>query len=284
MSYVVNTIVICGAGTMGSGIAQVVAQTGFYSVLFDVNNAILMKAQSSIETNLETLEGKKKISTEEKEKTISRLQYVNDINYCLGDVVIEAIVENTEAKAVLFNQLAELNHAETIFATNTSSLSVTDIAAKVVHPERICGMHFFNPATIMKLVEIVKAEQTKEEVVQTICGVARQMKKIPVICKDAPGFIVNRVARHYYLEALKLVEEGICSFEQIDLLMVAAGFKMGPFRLMDLIGNDVNLAVTQSLYEAYDRPDRFKPSPIQEEKVKKGELGRKTGKGYYEYE
>jgi 3-hydroxybutyryl-CoA dehydrogenase len=279
----IHTICICGAGTMGSGIAQVAAQNGFYTVLFDVNDAMLQKAEQNMQKNLQLLADKKKISAEEQQQTLSRIQYVNDINFCIGEVVIEAVAEKTEIKIALFNQLAEVNHSETIFATNTSSLSVSKIAAGVMHPERVCGMHFFNPAPLMKLVEVVKAEQTRNDILQSVYNLALQMGKTPVICKDAPGFIVNRVARHYYLESLKLAEEGIATYEQADAIMEASGFKMGPFKLMDLIGNDVNLAVTQSLYDAFDRPARFKPSSIQEEKVKKGELGKKTGKGYYNY-
>jgi 3-hydroxybutyryl-CoA dehydrogenase len=152
-----------------------------------------------------------------------------------------------------------------------------------MHPSRVVGMHFFNPATIMKLVEVVRGEQTADEVVQQAYKLCKQMGKIPVMCKDAPGFIVNRVARHYYLEAFKLVEEGLADFATVDKLMEASGFKMGPFKLMDLIGNDINLAVSQSLYEAFNHTERFKPSPVQQEKVAKGELGRKTGKGYFNY-
>ncbi|MDX2047296.1 MAG: 3-hydroxyacyl-CoA dehydrogenase NAD-binding domain-containing protein [Chitinophagaceae bacterium] len=280
----IHTICICGAGTMGSGIAQVAAQNGFYTVLFDVNDAMLQKAQQNMQKNLQLLADKKKISAEEQRQTLSRIQYVNDINFCIGEIIIEAVAEKKEVKIALFNQLAEVNHSETIFATNTSSLSVSKIAAGVMHPERVCGMHFFNPAPLMKLVEVVKAEQTRDDILQSVYNLALQMGKTPVICKDAPGFIVNRVARHYYLESLKLAEEGIATYEQADAILEASGFKMGPFKLMDLIGNDVNLAVTQSLYEACGRPLRFRPSHIQQQKVNAGELGKKTGRGYYNYQ
>jgi 3-hydroxybutyryl-CoA dehydrogenase len=279
----IQTICVCGAGTMGSGIAQAAAQSGFYALLFDVNPSILQKAKASIEKSLQSLTDKNKLTAADQQSIISRIAYVSDINDCIADIIIEAIVENPDAKAGLFNQLAEVNHSETIFATNTSSLSVAAIAAKVIHPERVAGMHFFNPATIMKLVEIVKAPQTGEAVVQAIYDLALQMGKTPVHCKDAPGFIVNHVARPYYLEALRLVEQGLCDVETIDTVLEAAGFKMGPFRLMDLIGNDVNYAVSCSVYEAMGRPARLQPSFIQEEKVKTGALGRKSGKGYYDY-
>ncbi len=279
----INTICICGAGTMGSGIAQVSAQSGFYTILFDVNDAVLQKAKENIQKNLAYLISKQKISEEEREEIYERIQFVNDTNDCLADLVIEAIVEKTEAKIALFNQLGEVNHAEVIFATNTSSLSVSEIQKKVLHPQRVVGMHFFNPAPLMKLVEVVKGEQTTEEVAQIIYELCKQMNKTPVICKDAPGFIVNRIARHYYLEAMKLVEEGVATFEDVDTIMEASGFKMGPFKLMDLIGMDINLSVSQSMYDAFDNAGRFKPSQMQIDKVKNGELGRKTKKGFYEY-
>ena len=279
----IQTIIICGAGTMGSGIAQVSAQSGFYTILYDLNPEMLEKAKKGLYDSIEKLAGKGKISTTEKEQTVSRLKFTNNIYDCIGDLVIEAIAEKPEYKISLFNQLAEINHSDTIFATNTSSLSVTNIASGVVHPERVCGMHFFNPAPVMKLVEIIQAEQSRKDMIEIMMNLARQMGKTPVLCKDAPGFIVNRVARHYYLEPLNLVEKGFCTMETADALLESCGFKMGPFKLMDLIGNDVNYAVTESLYEACGRPTRFKPSPVQKEKVEKGELGKKTGKGFYNY-
>ena len=279
----INTICVIGAGTMGSGIAQVAAQNGFYTLLFDINSEVLEKAKLSIQKNLQYLTDKQKITTEEKESIYSRLQFINDTNDCLADVFIEAIIEKLEAKISIFNQLAEVNHAEVIFATNTSSLAVSAIQAGVIHPERVVGMHFFNPAPLMKLVEVVKGDQTSAQAAQIIYDLCLQLKKTPVLCKDAPGFIVNRVARHYYLESMKLVEQGIATIDNIDEVMEATGFKMGPFKLMDLIGMDINLAVSQSLYDACNQELRFKPSPIQIDKVAKGELGKKSGKGFYNY-
>lgn len=280
----IQTICVIGAGTMGSGIALVAAQSGFYTLLFDINTDVLEKAKLSIQKNLQFLADKGKISAEENEAIYQRIKFITDTNDCLADIFIEAIIEKIDAKVAIFNQLAELNHSEAIFATNTSSLSVSEIQAKIRQPQRVVGMHFFNPAQVMKLVEVVKGNQTLDEVAQTVYTLCEQMKKTPVMCKDAPGFIVNRVARHYYLEALKLVENGIASIENVDEMMEASGFKMGPFKLMDLIGNDINLAVTQSLYDACNKAERFMPSPIQIDKVAKGELGKKTKKGYYNYD
>lgn len=279
----INTICVCGAGTMGSGIAHATAAAGFYTLLYDLNDAVLENAKTSIEKNLQKLIERKKISEEEKTSTLNNLHFTNDLYGCLADVVIEAIIEKPEAKIALFNQLAEINHSETVFATNTSSLSVTEIAKGVKNPERVIGMHFFNPATIMKLVEVVETSFTNEQTTKLIVEIARQSGKTPVLCKDSPGFIVNRVARPFYIESFRLVEEAHADFSAIDSLMEATGFKLGPFKLMDLIGNDINYAVSCSVYDQLEQPERFKPSYIQKEKVEKGELGRKSGKGYYQY-
>lgn len=268
---------------MGSGIAQTAAQNGFYTVLFDINAEVLEGAAASIRKSLQYLSDKGKISAAEKENIFERIKFVTDTNDCIADIIIEAIVEKTAAKVAIFNQLAELNHSEVIFASNTSSLSISQIQAGIQNPKRVVGMHFFNPAQVMKLVEVVKGAQTDDSVAKAVYDLCLQLKKTPVMCKDAPGFIVNRVARHYYLEALKLIENGVATVDQVDEVMEASGFKMGPFKLMDLIGNDVNLAVSQSLYEAFNNAERFAPSPIQAEKVQAGELGKKTRKGFYDY-
>jgi 3-hydroxybutyryl-CoA dehydrogenase len=275
-------ICICGAGTMGSGIAQVAATAGFYTILYEPDEKVLEKAKTGIEKNLQVRVDKKKMTKEEKQKIIHHIQFTTDIHSCLGDVIIEAVIEKIEIKISIFNQLAEINHSETIFATNTSSLSVTKIAEQVKNPERVIGIHFFNPAHLMKLVEIVTTNYTNTNTRKITLEIAQMMGKTPVICKDAPGFIVNRVARPYYIESLRLAESGV-DFVTIDSLMEETGFKMGPFKLMDLIGNDVNYAVSCSVYEQLNSPERLKPSIIQKQKVEKGMLGRKTGKGYYEY-
>ncbi|MEK7227185.1 MAG: 3-hydroxyacyl-CoA dehydrogenase NAD-binding domain-containing protein [Bacteroidota bacterium] len=279
----INSVCVCGAGTMGSGIAQAVAQSGYHIILYEPNPAVLEKAKEAIRKNLQMLTEKGKIAAGEKEKIFQRFRFTDDVQTCLADFFIEAIVEKEDIKVGLFNQLAELNHGEAIFASNTSSLSVTKIAEKVINPARVIGMHFFNPATIMKLVEVVKTKYSNPHTTELVIELAKAMGKTPVICKDSPGFIVNRVARPYYIESLRLNEDGIASFEQTDALLEATGFKMGPFRLMDLIGNDINYAVSCSVYEQMGKPERLKPSYIQEEKVKEGKLGKKSGEGYYSY-
>ncbi|MCX6315859.1 MAG: 3-hydroxyacyl-CoA dehydrogenase NAD-binding domain-containing protein [Bacteroidetes bacterium] len=279
----INTVCVCGAGTMGAGIAQAAAQAGFYTLLYELNPTVLQAAETGIRKNLDTLIAKGKISPAEGTAILQRMVFIQDIQQCLADIFIEAIIEKEEVKIALFNQLAELNHSETVFATNTSSLSVTRIAQKVQCPERVIGMHFFNPATIMKLVEVVNTPFTNASTTAMVLSLARGMGKTAVLCKDAPGFIVNRVARPYYIESLRLAEEGMTDFAQADRILESVGFKMGPFKLMDLIGNDINYAVSCSVYEQMGQPERLKPSPIQEEKVKAGKLGKKTGEGYYTY-
>lgn len=268
---------------MGSGIALSAAQSGYDVTLFDTNATVLEKAGTAVIKNLDFLVEKNKISPEEKTQVFQRIQFSSAIEQCKADLVIEAIVEIETVKTALFNQLAAINTEKTIFASNTSSLSISAIQSHVVNPERVAGMHFFNPAHIMKLVEVVSGSQTAANVAETLMQVCIRMNKTPVLCKDSPGFIVNRVARHYYLEAMKLVELNIATFENVDSIMEASGFKMGPFRLMDLIGMDINLAVSQSLYDAFDHEPRFRPAALQQEKVSKGELGKKTGKGFYSY-
>ena len=279
----IKKICVAGAGTMGSGIALCAAQNNFDVVLFDTQEKGIENAKTSINKNLDFLLAKEKITVTQKETIFNHILFTTNLNDCVGDLVIEAIIENLEIKETLYKNLAEINTPLTIFASNTSSLSISAIQKNIMHPARICGMHFFNPAHVMKLVEVVAGEQTSEETIKQIFDLCLQLKKQPVICKDAPGFIVNRVARHYYLEAMQLASEKKISFEDIDLLMENAGFKMGPFKLMDLIGMDINLAVSQSIYHAFNDNPRFKPSPMQEQKVAEGNLGKKTGKGFYDY-
>jgi 3-hydroxybutyryl-CoA dehydrogenase len=279
----VKTICVAGAGTMGSGIALAAAQNNYQTILFDTNEKGIENAKKSIGKNLHFLLSKEKISSQQKENIYNNIFFTTDINECIGDLIIEAIIEDLQIKETLYQSLAAINNPNTILASNTSSLSITAIQKNILHPHRICGMHFFNPAHVMKLVEVVAGKETSEETIQTVYDVCVALKKQPVICKDAPGFIVNRVARHFYLEAMNLAYEKKINFEDIDLLMENAGFKMGPFKLMDLIGMDINLAVSQSVYKAFNNNPRFKPSPMQEEKVATGNLGKKTGKGFYDY-
>jgi 3-hydroxybutyryl-CoA dehydrogenase len=279
----INTICVCGAGTMGSGIAQSAAQAGYPVWLFEIDPKSLQNAKNSIDKNLGALTTKGKISAEEKNNIINRIQFTSEIRSCIAELFIEAIIEKTEIKLSLFNQLAEINHKEAIFASNTSSLSISKIAEQIDNPRRVIGMHFFNPATVMKLVEIVSTSFTSQQTITAVTEVARKMGKTPVLCKDAPGFIVNRIARPYYIESLRLVEEKHVSFDKLDRIMESAGFRMGPFKLMDLIGNDVNFAVSCSVYEQLNKPERLVPSRMQEQKVKEGKLGKKTGEGYYSY-
>jgi 3-hydroxybutyryl-CoA dehydrogenase len=279
----VKKICVAGAGTMGSGIALSAAQNNIDVVLFDTNEKGIENAKLAINKNLEFLLSKEKITAADKVNIYSRILLTTNINDCVADVVIEAIIENIEIKETLYKNMAAINSAETILASNTSSLSITDIQKNLEYPQRVCGMHFFNPAHVMKLVEVVAGEQTDNETILAIYQLCLQLKKQPVICKDAPGFIVNRVARHFYLEAMHLATTTNTSFEDIDTLMENAGFKMGPFKLMDLIGMDINYAVSQSIYHAFKNNPRFVPSPMQAQKVAEGNLGKKTGKGFYDY-
>jgi len=279
----IQKICVAGAGTMGSGIALAAGQNNFKTVLFDTNEKGIETAKKSILKNLDFLLNKQKISAEQKEEIYNNIFFTTDINECVGDLIIEAIIEDLQIKETLYKSLAAINSIHTIIASNTSSLSITAIQKNILHPERICGMHFFNPAHVMKLVEVVAGKETSQETMQTVYDVCIALKKQPVVCKDAPGFIVNRVARHFYLEAMNLAYEKKIKFEDIDVLMENAGFKMGPFKLMDLIGIDINLAVSQSVYKAFNNNPRFKPSPMQEQKVSAGDLGKKTGRGFYDY-
>jgi len=279
----ITSVCVCGAGTMGSGIAQVSAAAGFRTVLYELDTEVLRRAKVSIEKSLATAVEKGKLHTNEKNRVYERINFTNDLQQCKASLIIEAIIEKPEIKTTLFNQLVAINSSETIFASNTSSLSISGISENIIHPQRVAGLHFFNPAPLMKLVEVVRGTQTGDDVISTLTAFTKLLNKTPVVCKDAPGFIVNRVARPFYIEALRLAEEGIADFETIDRLMEGKGFKLGPFKLMDLIGNDINYAVSCSVYEQLGQPERLAPSPIQQQKVEKGELGRKTGKGYYAY-
>ncbi|MCW5915475.1 MAG: 3-hydroxybutyryl-CoA dehydrogenase [Chitinophagaceae bacterium] len=276
-------VAVCGAGTMGSGIAQVFAQNAFPVILFDLDSGALSRAAEAIEKNLDYLLKKNKISSREKTEIINRIQFTSDLGDCVAFLIVEAIVEDLSAKVDLLKQLALVNNEEVIFASNTSSLSITKLQERVDFPERIAGMHFFNPAYIMPLVEIVEGSHTCSEVVRELQEICAAIGKQPVVCKDAPGFIVNRVARPYYLQSLRLAQEGVAGFEEIDSILESVGFRMGPFRLMDLIGIDINLKTSETVYEALGKPARLRPSVLQQQKVGNGMLGRKSGEGFYKY-
>lgn len=283
MTQEIHRVCVCGAGTMGAGIAQTLATAGYSTTVYDLQPAGLDRASQQIRRQLDTAVEKGKMTAEQADKAFQRIQFTDDLQTCLADLFIEAIVEQLDAKVALFNQLAELNHSESIFATNTSSLSVTKLAEQIQNPARVIGLHFFNPAHLMKLVEVITTPHTNKSLFDTAWAFIQSIHKTPVHCQDTPGFIVNRVARPYYLEAMRLVESGKATPEMVDRILESAGFKLGPFKLTDLIGQDVNLAVSRSVYDQLNKPERLKPSPLQEQLVEAGKLGRKTGEGFYRY-
>lgn len=279
----IATVAVCGAGTMGSGIAQVFACAGHPVTLFDQIPAVLQKANAAIKKNLDSMVSKEKMTADQAAEVIERVSYISDISHVNADFIIEAIIENLSAKQELFSKLAESN-PEAILATNTSTIPVTRIAKDILNPQRIIGVHFFNPAPLMKLVEIISGVQTAPEIALLVLDFIKSCGKEAISVKDAPGFIVNRVARQFYTESQKIVEEQLAEITNLDRLMESCGFKMGPFKLMDLIGNDVNYAVTSSLFDQFMQEPRFRPSRLQEQLVSAGLLGRKSGRGFYSYE
>ncbi|MBP7273642.1 MAG: 3-hydroxybutyryl-CoA dehydrogenase [Saprospiraceae bacterium] len=276
---------IIGSGTMGSGIAQVAAMAGCMVILCDTNTAALKKAAQQMQNTFTKLIEKGKITHEQATQFTQAISFQSDSAACVVcDIVIEAIVEDLSIKKHLFAQLETIVRADCILATNTSSLSVTAIAGGCQQPERVIGIHFFNPAPLMQLVEIIPAIQTTTEVLDSAKKLITSWHKIIVVAKDTPGFIVNRIARPFYSEALRILEEGIADVSTIDYAMTTIGnFRMGPFALMDFIGNDVNFAVTQSVYESFFYEPRYRPAFTQKRLVEAGWLGKKSGKGYYTY-
>ena len=280
-----QTIGVLGAGTMGAGIAQVASQSGHPVLLVDLNADQLVAAKSNLAKTLLKLVDKGKITDAQKNDIESGIKYSSDINHFAScDLIIEAIVEDLAIKHKVFESLENVVSENCILASNTSSLSIASIGSVLKNAKRVIGIHFFNPAPLMPLVEVIPAVQTSSETLNASVELIKSWGKTVVVCKDTPGFIVNRVARPFYGEALRIYEEGIADFATIDWAMTHfGGFKMGPFTLMDYIGNDVNYAVTESVFQAFYYDPRFKPSFTQKRHKEAGFFGRKSGRGYYDY-
>ncbi len=280
-----TTVAIIGAGTMGAGIAQVAAEAKHAVILFDVGEGAAERGKQRIEAGLNKLVKRGKRSRDDVNETLNRISVVNIIDdIAPAGIVIEAIAESLDAKHALFSKLEEIVSTNAILCTNTSSISVTQIAAILKRPERFAGLHFFNPAPIMKLVEVISGLATSDDVRDCLMATVQGWGKIAVAARSTPGFIVNRVARPFYAEALRLVEEQVVDPATLDAIITGSGgFRMGPFKLMDLIGNDINYTVTCSMFDAYYQDPRFRPSLVQKELVDAGWLGQKTGRGFFDY-
>lgn len=278
-------IAVIGAGTMGSGIAQVAATAGCQVTLVDQNEVVLQKAKINLEKILNNLSDKGKLSSDEAIAILSRISFQTDLaQLAQCELVIEAIIENREVKTKFFKELEAVVKTNCILATNTSSLSIASIAAACQNPGRCIGLHFFNPAPLMALVEVIPSVQTEDGVFTLAMETMKAWGKLPVKAKDTPGFIVNRVARPFYGEAIRIMEEGLADCATIDWAMKSlGGFRMGPFELMDFIGHDVNFTVTETIFQSFYFDPRYLPSFSQKRLLEAGFLGRKSGQGFYQY-
>ena len=276
---------VIGAGTMGAGIAQIAATNGHKVCLYDSFEGAIETAETKLKKILDRLVEKERITQQDNEAILGRINFTKDIkDVSASGLVIEAIIENLEIKQKVFTEIESLVDEECIIASNTSSLSIASIASALKKAKRVVGIHFFNPAPLMPLVEIIPAVQTSESTLTKAKAIIDSWKKVTVIAKDTPGFIVNRVARPFYGEALKIYEEGVADFATIDWAMrEIGGFRMGPFQLMDYIGNDINYTVTETVFTAFYFDSRYKPSFTQKRIMEAGYLGRKSGRGYYDY-
>ncbi len=275
---------VVGAGTMGRGIAQVCALAGYSVSLYDVSPDFLDQALVQIQASLSKGVARGKVPPAAADQALAALVTTTELPVvAASDLIIEAAPEELALKQGIFQDLDALAPGSAILASNTSSLSITTLASATQRPDRFLGLHFFNPAHIMKLVEVIQGEFTSPQTLEAALAFVRRLGKTPVLCKDTPAFIVNRVARPFYGEALRLLGEGAADVATIDRLLESVGFRMGPFRLIDLIGCDVNFAVTQSVYAAYFQEPKYRPHPIQQRMVESGRLGRKTGQGFYDY-
>ncbi|MBK9450538.1 MAG: 3-hydroxybutyryl-CoA dehydrogenase [Bacteroidetes bacterium] len=279
----IHHVAVIGAGVMGRGIALAAALVGYKSTVYDIHPQMLEDAKAYFEKFLNDSVSRGKMDDAGRQKVLDNLVITSHLGDLKADIIIEAILENLDLKQKVLREIEAINTEDAIIASNTSTIPITRIAAGLKVPGRLIGMHFFNPAPIMKLVEVISGAATEAWVSDVTFALAKKMGKTPVHAQDEPGFIVNRVARHYYLESLKLLEENGTDHETIDRLMENVGFKMGPFKLMDLIGVETNHEVTKSLYEAFFHDEKFRPSRVQQKKVDAGHFGRKTGRGFYNY-